>query len=82
MQNKISRIEGLETLTKLRNLELGGNKIRVRCPSLRCISHMLTVPGNRESRQIRIVGGVMAWKEQNRRDEGSCQSDDHLRSQY
>lgn len=82
MQNKISRIEGLETLRKLRNLELGGNKIRVRFPFLRRISHMLTVPGNREPRQIRIVGGVMAWKEQNRRNEGTCQSDDHLRSQF
>lgn len=29
VQNKISRIEGLEGLTKLRNLELGANRIRV-----------------------------------------------------
>ena len=29
MQNKISKIEGLEDLTVLRNLELGANKIRV-----------------------------------------------------
>lgn len=29
VQNKISRIEGLDGLDKLRNLELGGNKIRV-----------------------------------------------------
>ena len=30
VQNKISKIEGLEGLTELRNLELGGNRIRVR----------------------------------------------------
>jgi hypothetical protein len=30
VQNKISRIEGLEGLTELRNLELGANRIRVR----------------------------------------------------
>jgi protein phosphatase 1 regulatory subunit 7 len=30
VQNKISRIEGLEELTGIKNLELGANKIRVR----------------------------------------------------
>jgi protein phosphatase 1 regulatory subunit 7 len=30
VQNKISRIEGLEQLTAIKNLELGANKIRVR----------------------------------------------------
>lgn len=30
VQNKISKIEGLETLARVRNLELGGNRIRVR----------------------------------------------------
>lgn len=29
VQNRISKIEGLEGLTKLRNLELGANRIRV-----------------------------------------------------
>jgi protein phosphatase 1 regulatory subunit 7 len=29
VQNKIARIEGLEGLTRITNLELGGNKIRV-----------------------------------------------------
>ena len=29
VQNKISRIEGVETFTALRNLELGANRIRV-----------------------------------------------------
>lgn len=28
MQNRISKVEGLEGLTKLRNLELAANKIR------------------------------------------------------
>lgn len=33
VQNKISRIEGLDGLTRLRNLELGANRIRVCCIS-------------------------------------------------
>lgn len=33
VQNKISKIEGLEGLSKLRNLELGANRIRVRAVS-------------------------------------------------
>jgi hypothetical protein len=33
VQNRISKISGLESLVNLRSLELGGNKIRVRLPS-------------------------------------------------
>lgn len=42
MQNKISKIEGLEGLTKLRNLELGANRIRV-CFLLLGVPFMLIV---------------------------------------
>lgn len=35
VQNKISKIEGVETFTSLRNLELGANRIRV---GLECAS--------------------------------------------
>lgn len=42
MQNKISKIEGLEGMTKLRNLELGANRIRV-CFSLGLVPFLLIV---------------------------------------
>lgn len=42
VQNKISKIEGLEGMTKLRNLELGANRIRV-CFSLGLVPFLLIV---------------------------------------
>ena len=64
MQNKTQKIEGLNGLTKLRNLELAANKIRVRgLPETENTNDI----GSGESGYSDRVGGIMVRKEQDYR---------------
>ena len=62
VQNKIQRIEGLDGLTKLRNLELAANRIRVGEPQVVRIKVNLGV-GDRESGHFDRLGRALVRQE-------------------
>jgi hypothetical protein len=64
VQNRISKINGLETLgANLRSLELGSNRIRVREPVF-TVDYLLMDLDDRELGCISQSRGAVAWEEQ------------------